>query len=118
MIDLNQIVAALELEVASGATEMAREVCGGYASDLLSCVMHRARQGDVWVTLQSHLNIVAVASLVGLSAIVITEGKRPSEETIEKADGEGVVLLLTEKTTFEVASELATLGVGSKAETP
>lgn len=110
MIHLKEIIQALNLEVLAGATHN-RPVRAGYASDLLSCAMGRAGQQYVWVTLQSHVNVVAVASLLGLSGIIITEGKRPDSETIERAEQEGVVLMLTPRTTFSVVADLAGLGV-------
>jgi BioD-like phosphotransacetylase family protein len=52
-----------------------------------------------------------VASLLGLAGIIVTEGQRPDEETIERARREGVILMLTPRTTFEVVSKLASLGI-------
>lgn len=86
-------------------------VTGGYASDLLSNVMGQAGAGSVWVTMQGHKNIVAVASLAGLSAIVIAGGAKPDTETTAKADTEGVPLLVTEFSVFECVGRLYSLGV-------
>jgi hypothetical protein len=83
----------------------------GYTSDLLSCVMAGARHKGVWVTLQAHLNIVAVAALLELSAIIITEGALPDQNTIAKANEEGVTLLSTDKSTFYVVGKLWELGL-------
>ena len=60
---VRELAAALDLSTLTGQGHLDREVTGGYASDLLSCVMAGARAGDVWVTLQGHANVVAVASL-------------------------------------------------------
>ncbi|MCS7221429.1 MAG: DRTGG domain-containing protein [Anaerolineae bacterium] len=83
----------------------------GYASDLLSCVMAGARRGGLWVTLQAHANIVAVAALLDLSAVIITEGAMPDPETIAKANEEGVILLSTDKSTFHIVGRLWELGL-------
>jgi hypothetical protein len=83
----------------------------GYASDLLSCVMASARHEAVWVTLQAHTNVVAVGALLELSAIIITEGARPDQDTIVKANEEDVTLLATDKPTFYVAGRLWELGL-------
>ncbi len=83
----------------------------GYASDLLSCVMAGARHHGIWVTLQAHANIVAVAALLELSAVVITEGAMPEADTIAKANEEGVNLLFTEEPTFYVAGRLWEMGL-------
>ena len=108
---VRELAAALDLSVLTGNDHLDREVTGGYASDLLSCVMAGARAGDVWVTLQAHANVVAVASLLTLAAVVITEGVRPDAAATEKAEVEGVVLLSSPRTTFAVVSALAGLGV-------
>ena len=83
----------------------------GYASDLLSCVMAGARRKSIWVTLQAHANIVAVAALLDLSAVIVTEGVMPDPSAIAKADEEGVILLATPKSTFEVVGRLWEMGL-------
>jgi 2-keto-3-deoxy-6-phosphogluconate aldolase len=107
-------VEELGLHIVSGQ-DLAREITGGYASDLLSCAMAGGREGNVWVTLQAHPNVVAVASLVGMSAVIITEGVVPDPETVRKAQENGVTLLATPKTTFAVVGELFALGVRGHA---
>ena len=75
-------------------------------SDLLSDVMGNAREGEVWITLQSHLNVVAIASLKELAAIVLVKGIEPDEQVIRKASEEGIPILGTSKETFETAGKL------------
>src|SRR5512136_168181 len=84
---------------------------GGYTSDLLSCVMAGAQKGAVWVTLQAHLNIVAVAALLEMSAVIITEGAQPEAATVTKANEEGIVLLSTDRQSFEIVGRLWELGL-------
>lgn len=108
---LTEIVDELGLRVASGSGHLDVEVTGGYTSDLLSCAMAGAGRGNLWITLQGHLNIVAVASLNELAGVVVTEGKPVSNETAIKAEEEGVVLLLTALTSYEVAGRLWDLGI-------
>ncbi|MCL0095002.1 DRTGG domain-containing protein [Dehalococcoidia bacterium] len=109
---LREAIAALNLGIAVAADDgLDQEITGGYASDLLSCVMARAQKGNVWVTLQSHPNIVAVASLLNLAGIIVTEGTRLEEATIEKANKEHIPVLTTPLTTFTVVSKLAAMGV-------
>ena len=112
-MNLAEICRELSLEVRTGAGRLEREVTGGYASDLLSCVMARAQAGNIWVTLQAHPNIVAVASLLNLAGVIITEGVVPDETTVSKAEEEGVVLLLTPLTTFAVVGKLARMGIAA-----
>ncbi len=87
------------------------EPASGYASDLLSCVMAGAKHKGIWVTLQAHGNIVAVAALLEQCAVIVTEGVRPDAATIDKANAEGIVLLSTDKSTFEIAGRLWELGL-------
>jgi predicted transcriptional regulator len=108
---LREIVSKLSLSVQTANDQLDREVTGGYASDLLSCVMARARKGNVWVTLQSHLNIVAVASLLELAGIIVTEGATPDAATLQKANEEGVPILTTPHGTFSIVGQLTQLGI-------
>jgi len=116
VVDLRHVIEKLDLEVATSVVTAERRVAGGYASDLLSCAMNHARKDFLWITLQSHINVVAVASLLGLAGVIITEGNRPDQDTIARAEDEGVALLLTRKTTFTIVSELAALGVQGEPE--
>jgi hypothetical protein len=110
MVTLRQVIEALDLEALT-PHERDRSIQGGYASDLLSCVMAGARQQFVWITLQAHMNVVAVASLLGLTAVIISEGRRPEPEVIERARDEGVVLLLSGQSTFSIAGRLSSMGI-------
>ncbi len=83
----------------------------GYMSDLLSCVMTGAKPGSIWVTLIANINIVAVASLLELPAIIITENAQPNQETIERANMEGIVLLSTNAGNFAISGQLWELGI-------
>ncbi len=115
MISLKEIIEKLKVEPLSSTHSLDRQVTSGYASDLLSCVIKGAKKDSIWVTLQSHLNVVAVASLLGLSGVIITEGNRPDSETLARAENEGVVLMVTPKTTFTVVGELTSLGIKGEA---
>jgi len=110
-MNLKEMVEKLGLEVKSGAGQMDREVRGGYASDLMSDVMANSRQGDIWVTLQIHQNIVAVASLRELAAIIIVQGRQPEKETVEKAEREGIPILGSPLHTFELVGRLYQMGI-------
>jgi hypothetical protein len=83
----------------------------GYCSDLLSCVMTGAKSEGIWVTLQAHSNIVAVAALLEVSAIIITEGATPDEATIAKANEENIILLGTPAGNFEIVGKLWEMGL-------
>lgn len=107
----SQVAAILNAEIIAGAEHLEREVTGGYASDLLSCVMAGAQPGNVWLTLQAHINVIAVAVLLDLSAVVITEGVRPDKEVLARAEEKGIPVLLYPRGTFSAVAALAAHGV-------
>ena len=80
----------------------------------LNCVMSGAPHGSIWVTLQAHTNIVAVAALLELAAVIITEGAAPDENTIKKANDEGITLLSSPASTFSIIARLTKLGIEGK----
>jgi predicted transcriptional regulator len=110
---LNEIIKKLNLKVLTAKDKLETEVSGGYTSDLLSDVMANSREGNLWVTLQTHLNIIAVAKLKDLAGIIIVNSRQPDQETMRKAEEEKVPLLATESTAFKVSGELFKL-IGSK----
>jgi len=111
-MDLAEIIDTLNLTVLTGKKDFsAVQPSGGYAADLLSCVMTGAPHNGLWLTLQAHGNIVAVAALLELSAVIITENAMPDPATINKAIQEDVTLLSTAETTYTVAGKLWDMGL-------
>ncbi len=112
---LQDIIQQLNLALLSQPKNFSEIIpTSGYASDLLSCVMAGAPRKGIWITLQAHTNIVAVAALLELSAVIISEGAMPDPETIIKANEEGVTLLSTERPTFYVVGQLWSAGLREK----
>jgi hypothetical protein len=111
-MNLQEIIDKLELQVLTDPKDFSQtNPTSGYSADLLSCVMSGAKHQGIWVTLQCHNNIVAVAALLDLVAIIITEDAKPEADTITKANEEGITLLATNKRTFEVCGRLWELGL-------
>ena len=108
---LTELIQKLNLDVRSAKDNLQREVTGGYASDLLSDVLAHSKEGNLWITLQIHQNIVAVASMKDLAGIVLVNAREPEQETIEKADVENLPIMVTELPTFELVGRLYSLGV-------
>ncbi len=100
------IIESLHLKVFTEGVELTREIKGAYVSDLLSDVMGFAEEGQVWITVQSHLNTVAIASLKDMAAIIFVKDITPAQEVVKKAENEKIVLLGTEEYAFEVAGQL------------
>jgi hypothetical protein len=111
-LSLQTCIDQLGLTVLNSPKDFERVAPAGvYASDLLSCVLAGARRQELWVTLQAHANIVAVAAMVELCAVVLTEGASPDAETVARANAEGIPLLGTAQTTAEVVGRLWALGL-------
>lgn len=91
-----------------------REVTGVFVSDMLSDVMAGAQSGNLWITVQTHKNVVPAANLVDVSAIVITSGKTVPQETIELASKHNIAVLSTSLATFELIGKLYSLGLVTK----
>ena len=108
---LREIKKKLDLEVAVGEEMLDREVSGGYTGDLLSDVIAHSKKDDLWITLQIHPNIVAVAALRELAAVLIVNDRKPDKETIQVAEKEGIPLLTTKLTAFEVSGKLHNIGI-------
>lgn len=108
---LREIAKLLSLWPVTAEEKLDREVAGCYAGDLLSVAMASAHQGDLWLTTQSHANVVAVAVLLDLAGVVITAGAQPDVATAGRANAEGVVLLTTPEPTYVVAGKLWELGI-------
>jgi hypothetical protein len=111
-MNLQQIIEQLNLTVLTEPQDFAEIMpTGGYSSDLLSCVMAGAKKGYIWITLQAHLNIVAVAALNEIAAVIITENAQPDSASINKANQQGVILLSTSQATYEVNGKLWEIGI-------
>ena len=108
---VSDLVDTFGLKVVAGETGIEKDVLGGHCGDLLSEVMGNATIGCVWVTVQGHQNIVAVAVLREMSAVIISGGGKPDVETIDKADKEGIALLTYEGSAFELSGRLYAEGL-------
>lgn len=111
-MNLQEIIQALNLKTLTNFQDFSNVLVeSGYCSDLLSCVMTGASPEGVWITLMAHSNIVAVAALLDLSAIIITENAQPEPDTIALAEQKGVILLSTPADNFETVGSLWELGL-------
>ena len=100
---VQELVDKLELKVLSGANGLDREIDGCYISDLLSDVMGNAMEGNIWITLQTHKNVMAVASLKELACIILVKDLVPNAETIEQSNDDDLPVLQTSLPTYEIA---------------
>ncbi len=113
-ITLQEIADRLKLTPLTALSKLTNTVTGGYVGDLLSDVMGHAKAGDVWVTLQIHQNIVAVASLKEIAGIILIGGREPEKATLVKAEEEKIAILLSKLPAFEVVGRLYELGISGQ----
>lgn len=99
----------LDLRIISGEEGLDNVIDGGYTSDLLSDVMGNAEMGQCWITLQTHKNIMAIASLKDIACIVLVKDLEPNSDTIEQSNEEGIPILSTSKEAFEITGEIFAL---------
>ena len=108
---LKDIIKELDLEVKTRDQNPEAEVKGAYASDLLSDVMAHSIEGCLWLTLQIHPNIVAVASMRDMAGIILVNGREPEAETIKRSNEENVTIMVSKLSTFDLAGKLYKMGV-------
>jgi hypothetical protein len=118
-MDLAAIVNALNLKVRCCEDKLDKDVQGGFVGDLLSDVMANSKEGSIWITRQVHQNIIAVASLRDLAGIILVQDSEPAKDTLEKAINEGIPVMISAMTAFDVAGKLYNMitadGVASAA---
>ncbi|OHD68078.1 MAG: serine kinase [Spirochaetes bacterium RBG_16_49_21] len=108
---LQEIIKQCGFELKTQNENLNRDVTGGYSSDLLSDVMANAKDGNIWTTLQTHSNIVAVAVLKNLAGIILVNNRVPEEGTLAKANEENIPIMTTKLSTFEIVGKLYELGI-------
>jgi predicted transcriptional regulator len=108
---LADLVERMQLEVLAGGGRLDRPVTMVYTGDMLSDVLARAHPGELWITIQVHLNVIPVAVMKELAGILLPNGRRPDAEVLRKAGEEGVPLLSTPLGAYEAACRLYELGL-------
>lgn len=91
-----------------------KSVTGCYIGDVLSLAMTRLQAGEVWLTVQSNINIAAVAALTGSACIILAEHRHPETDTLQAAAAHDVTILGTEHSLYQTACQLYTLGIGEE----
>jgi hypothetical protein len=99
----------LGLKQQSGSNGMDHEIQGVYVTDVLSDALGHSKAKQVWVTIQQHLNIVAIASLKNLSAIILTKGLLPDQDTIEQSNLQNIPILVSDLESYELIGRLYNL---------
>ncbi|MDF2523803.1 MAG: hypothetical protein K0R31_1444 [Clostridiales bacterium] len=92
----------MNMRVLTGDAGLNRDIYKLYSCDLLSWVMAHAQKGNGWITVHTHVNVVAVALLVEIPCIIIPEGSEVEEVTINKAMDEGIAILSADINSYEI----------------
>lgn len=106
VMQVKDLIGQLNLKVLGGEQGLSKKISGAYTSDLLSDVMGNIMDGQVWITLQTHLNVMAIASLRDASAVILVNNHQPAPDMLEKANEEGIPVLSTSEATFEISGKL------------
>ena len=113
---VREIQKEFNLDLVAGEKGLDQDVIGGYCGDLLSDVMANSISGNIWLTIQSHKNILAVALLKEMSGIILVNGQQPDDETKAKADEEGIPIMLSPASAYELAGSLYSAGIRKKTK--
>ena len=105
---VKEIIEKLDLQCLN-EVNLDAEITGAYASDLLSDVMGNARSGQLWITMQTHMNVTAIAALKDLPAVIIVRGGEPDADMLEHAGEEGICILVSREPAFQVCGKLYAL---------
>ena len=109
---LKEVVEQLHLSVRCCGDQLERNISGGYTGDLMSDVIANGKPGNLWITMQIHVNIIAVAVLKDIAGIIIVQGREPAPDTSSRAVSEHVPILVSELPAFEIAGRLYALLAG------
>jgi predicted transcriptional regulator len=101
-MNVSELSEKIRGRILTGKDKCERQITGVYCGDLLSWVMSHAPRGSAWITVHNHVNIIAVAALTELSCIIIPEGIEAEETTLKKADAEGVTIISTDLSTYDI----------------
>ena len=111
---VRDLIELLDAKDMTPETDKDTEVSCGYTCDLLSWVMAHGAAGMAWVTVQTHMNVIAVASLMEMAAVIIPEGIEMEAPSLEKAKEEGITVLESPLTAYEICARMASKGLAGK----
>lgn len=113
---IKELAALLNATVVEEGADLQAEITCGYACDLLSWVLAHGRKGMAWTTVQTHVNVIAVAVLMEMACVILSEGNQLEQDSLRKAKEEGLSVLATDKTAYEICGLMMRAGVAPSAE--
>ncbi|MGV8145697.1 MAG: DRTGG domain-containing protein [Alkaliphilus sp.] len=109
MLTVKKLVEELNLEIVAGENGMISIITDAYIGDLLSWVMAKVDEGNVWITIQTHANIIAVALLKDVSCVIVSENAVIDDDTIKRANTEEIPLLRSSLNSYQLALRIGEL---------
>lgn len=106
---IQEIVDRLELKSVTKIPD--KDVSGVYISDMVSDIIANAKAGNLLVTIQIHNNVIAAANLVDIPAIIVTQGKVPTDDVVKMAEKAQIGIFSTMLTRWQVATKLYEAGI-------
>ena len=108
---VSELKEKLGLSLCGGEEGLSKDLNGCYIGDLLSLAIARVSENNIWITIQTNVNVIAVSALTEAGCVILAEGLKPDENALNKANLEGIPVLSSPMTAYEIAKELATLGI-------
>lgn len=108
---VRELLKEIPMEIICGEENLDRIVTRGFSSDMMSNVIAKGGEGDIWLTFQTHLNVVAIGLMKKMSAVVLVQNRKLIPRALEKAESEGLVILETPLSAFELGGRLYKLGI-------
>jgi serine kinase of HPr protein (carbohydrate metabolism regulator) len=106
LLTVKELSDKLGLKIQSGNLGLNNVIEGGYATDLLSDALGYSRPKQVWITIQQHKNVMAIAVLKNLSAVILAKGMIPDQDTIIQSNIENIPILGSDLESFELIGKL------------
>lgn len=108
---VEELCSAVGAEFAAGKGGASRKITGCYTGDLLSLAMSRIDEGNVWITVQTNVNVIAVCVLTGAACVLLCDGRKPDKICAGKADEEGISILVSTLSAYELAGRLSAMDI-------
>ncbi|MDO4739949.1 MAG: AraC family transcriptional regulator [Eubacteriales bacterium] len=113
-MNIKELMELTGAELLTKNVDLTAEVESGYSCDLLSWVMAHGKPGMAWITVQTHMNVVAVATLHDMACVIVPEGANVPDEVYTKAEEEGIAMFSSPKSAFELSGLLYGAGLAGK----
>ena len=113
---IKDIIPLIDAKVITPEADLKKDVLCGYTCDLLSWVMAHGQEGMAWVTVQTHMNVIAVAALHDMACVIMPESIQMEKESLAKAAEEGICVLESPLSGYEICGRLAGAGVPGRAQ--